>query len=240
MALTRRVWSAGKLVLIGGALVATYFLFFAAAMRIAIKAREVVVPDLRGRSVAEIRDVLTEEGLILQIEDAARVDPAVPAGRVASQDPQAGAITRSQRTVKVWLSVGATAPRVPGLVGESVRTAQLRLQAASLDEADLAEIRSADYAPDTVVAQQPPPDAPGTAVSLLVNRGAEGRSFVMPDLIGVNGARAAEILRSRGFRVAVVGDHPYPGVPPGTVLRQFPQGGFQVAFGDPISLEVSR
>lgn len=62
----------------------------------------------------------------------------------------------------------------------------------------------------------------------------------MPDLIGVNGARAAEILRSRGFRVAVVGDHPYPGVPPGTVLRQFPQGGFQVAFGDPISLEVSR
>ena len=30
----------------------------------------------------------------------------------------------------------------------------------------------------------------------------------MPDLIGVNGDRAADLLRARGFRVAVVGDHP--------------------------------
>jgi len=62
----------------------------------------------------------------------------------------------------------------------------------------------------------------------------------MPDLIGVNGDRAADLLRTRGFRVTVVGDHPYPGVPAGIVLRQSPQGGFQFGTGDPISLEVSR
>ena len=62
----------------------------------------------------------------------------------------------------------------------------------------------------------------------------------MPDLIGVNGDRAAEILRGRGFRVAVVGSNPYPGVAAGIVLRQSPQGGFQIAPGEPISLEVSR
>jgi beta-lactam-binding protein with PASTA domain len=63
---------------------------------------------------------------------------------------------------------------------------------------------------------------------------------VMPDLIGVNGDRAAEILRNRGFRVAVVGSTPYPGVAAGIVIRQSPQGGFQIAPGEPISLEVSR
>jgi beta-lactam-binding protein with PASTA domain len=62
----------------------------------------------------------------------------------------------------------------------------------------------------------------------------------MPDLIGVNGERAADVLRNRGFRATVVGDHPYPGVPPGIVLRQQPQAGFQIAPGDAISLEVSR
>jgi beta-lactam-binding protein with PASTA domain len=62
----------------------------------------------------------------------------------------------------------------------------------------------------------------------------------MPDLIGVNGDRAAELLRSRGFRASVVASQPYPGVPPGVVLRQNPQGGFQIAPGEPISLEVSR
>jgi beta-lactam-binding protein with PASTA domain len=48
------------------------------------------------------------------------------------------------------------------------------------------------------------------------------------------------VLRSRGFRVAVVGDQPYPGVPAGVVLRQQPQAGFQISPGEPISLEVSR
>jgi beta-lactam-binding protein with PASTA domain len=77
-------------------------------------------------------------------------------------------------------------------------------------------------------------------VGLLVNRGEESASYVMPDLIGVDGERAADFLRRRGFRAAVVGDHPYPGVPAGVVIRQNPAGGFQIAPGEAISLEVSR
>jgi beta-lactam-binding protein with PASTA domain len=62
----------------------------------------------------------------------------------------------------------------------------------------------------------------------------------MPDMIGVNGDRAIEILRGQGFRVAVVGATPYPGVAAGVVIRQAPQAGFQIAPGEPISIEVSR
>ncbi len=47
-------------------------------------------------------------------------------------------------------------------------------------------------------------------------------------------------LRGHGFRVAVVGSTPYPGVAAGIVLRQSPQAGFQIAPGEPISIEVSR
>jgi len=90
------------------------------------------------------------------------------------------------------------------------------------------------------VAQMPPAKTATDQVSLLVNRGEHGASFVMPDLIGVNGDRAAEVLRGHGFRVAVVASNPYPGVAAGIVLRQSPQGGFRIAPGEPISLEVSR
>ena len=62
----------------------------------------------------------------------------------------------------------------------------------------------------------------------------------MPDLIGVNGDRAAEILRTHGFRVALVGSTPYPGVAAGVVLRQNPQAGFQIGPAEPVSIEVSR
>ena len=59
----------------------------------------------------------------------------------------------------------------------------------------------------------------GSTVGVLITRGERGAPYVMPDLIGVYGARAEEVLRARGFRVSVVGDHPYPGVEAGVVLR---------------------
>ncbi len=65
-------------------------------------------------------------------------------------------------------------------------------------------------------------------------------TYVMPDLIGTPGARVADLLRRRLFRVTILGEVPYPGLPAGTVVRQTPQAGFQIAPGDPITLEVSR
>jgi beta-lactam-binding protein with PASTA domain len=225
MALTTRVWGAGKVLMLLALLAGTFLVSFLVAMRVAIKTRDVAVPALAGRSV---------------IEDARRLDPDVPAGRVAAQDPAAGRTTRRQRSVKVWLSGGPASTIVPALVGESERTAQIRLQATALALSGLAEIRSAEYAAGVVIAQTPAADTRAPAVALLLNRGEAGVTYVMPDLIGARGDRAADLMRARGFRVSVVGDHPYPGLPPGTVIRQRPRGGFQVAPGDPISLEVSR
>ena len=240
MALKTRVWSAGKLLLVGGALLLTYVLFAAASMRVALKTRDVVVPALAGRPLNEATAVLADSGLNLKVEEARRPDPRIPAGQIIAQDPQAGVSTRRERSVKVWVSSGPRSTVVPALLGESERTSQLRLQQEGVELGGIAEIRSGDYQADAVVAQAPPAKSIASRVALLVNRGERGATYVMPDLIGVNGDRSADLLRGRGFRVAVVGDHPYPGVPSGVVLRQSPQAGFQIAPGEPISLEVSR
>jgi beta-lactam-binding protein with PASTA domain len=240
MALKTRVWSAGKLLLLGGALLFTYVLFFAVSMRFALTTREVEVPPLMGKTVNEARTLLAETGLNLRVEEGRRVHPKLPAGQVLMQEPQAGVRTRRERSIKVWVSAGPRATVVPALTGESERTAQLRLQQDGLVLAVVSEIRTTEHPAGTVVAQSPPPKTNAAQLSLLVNRGEGGTTYVMPDLIGVNGERAAEVLRTRGFRVAVVGDQPYPGVPAGVVLRQQPQAGFQIAPGEPISLEVSR
>ena len=240
MAFKTRVWSAGKLLLLGGALLLTYVLFAAASMRLALKTREVAVPSLTGMSVNDARAALADHGLNLRVEEGMRVDPKVPAGQVLAQDPQAGIRTRRERSVKVWVSAGPRASVVPALVGESERAAQLRVEQEGLQLLAASEVRSAEYPSGVVVAQTPPPKTSGGQVALLINRGERGLTYVMPDLIGVNGDRAADLLRARGFRVAVVGDHPYPGVPAGIVIRQNPQAGFQIAPGETISLEVSR
>src|SRR6185503_11863652 len=97
------------------------------------------------------------------------------------------------------------AASVPVLVGETERAAASRLSQDNLELAGVSEIRSQSYPPEVVVAQDPPGKEPGAKVALLVNRGERGTSYVMPDLIGVNGDRAAEILRDQGFRIAIVG-----------------------------------
>jgi serine/threonine-protein kinase len=240
MALTTRVWSAGKLLVLVGALLLTYVVFAAAAMRVALKVREVEVPGLTGRSVNEASSLLAEAGLSLKVEEGRRVDAKVPAGQIVAQEPQEGVRTRLERSVKVWVSAGPRSTIVPALVGESDRTAQMRVQHEGFAVRSISEIRSSDYAAGTIVAQNPPPRSTSNEIALLVNHGERGSTYVMPDLIGVNGDRAADLLRARGFRVAVVGDHPYPGVPAGVVLRQNPQAGFQIAPGEAISIEVSR
>jgi beta-lactam-binding protein with PASTA domain len=240
MTLRTRLWGAGKLMVLAGALVATYLLFAAAAMRLALKAREVHVPNMMNHTVPEARAMAGAVGLALRVDDYRRPDPKVAAGRVLLQEPAPGSITRAQRSIRVTLSGGQHAATVPALVGEAERTARLRLSQDGLPLAGVSEIRSQEYPSDVVIAQSPPARSAASEVTLLVNRAERGATYVMPDLIGVNGDRAAEMLRARGFRVAVVGSNPYPGVAPGVVLRQSPQAGFQIAPGEPISLEVSR
>ncbi|MGE0704577.1 MAG: PASTA domain-containing protein [Vicinamibacterales bacterium] len=240
MALKARVWTAGKVLLLVGALAATYLLFAVGAMRIALRSREVAVPDFSRLTVSEATELATSQGLDVRVDEARRPSPEVPADQVLGQDPPAGTSLRQQRAVRIWLSAGARAAEVPALSGETERSARVRLAQVGLGLSGVSEIRSDAYSSDVVVAQEPPAKAFADQVSLLVNRGEFGASYVMPDLIGVNGESATAMLRNHGFRVAVVASAPYPGVPAGVVLRQNPQAGFQIAQGDAVSIEVSR
>ena len=240
MPLTTRVWGAGKVLFLCGALVLTYVLFAAASMRMALKTREVVVPELGGKTVNDASAALAASGLTLKVEEGRKVDPKVPVSQVVVQDPAPGVRTRRQRSVRVWLSAGPRSTTVPGLVGESERTAQLKVEQDGFgDRASRGDSLARLYRRHR-----------GRAES-------SGYEQVRHDFAARQSGRARSHLRhagsdrsqwrsrggpaqNQGFRVAVVGDHPYPGVPGGVVLRQSPQAGFQIAPGEPISIEVSR
>jgi beta-lactam-binding protein with PASTA domain len=240
MLLGKRVWTAGKFFVLLGAVVGTFCLFAVASMRLALRAREVQVPDLVNRSANEATVLAANLGLSIKVDDARRPDADMAPGRVLGQEPPAGTLLRRQRSVRVWLSAGVRAPNPPPVIGETERSAQLRLGDAGFALAGISEIRSDSQAPDVVIGQDPAPTAAGDRVTLLVNRPENSSGYVMPDIIGVSGDRATSVLRNQGFRVAVVASAPYPGVPAGVVLRQNPQAGFQLTPGEPISVEVSQ
>ena len=157
--------------------------------------------------------MLAGRGLTLKVEEARRVD--AEGARGPDSDAGAGSPgvrTRRQRSVRSGSAParGRTSSRV--FVGESERTAQMRMQQDGLELAD---------AGGDPIGRLPGrrrwsrrrrrPRASADACRCWSTAASAAATYVMPDLIGVNGDRAADVLRARGFRVAVVGDHPYPG-----------------------------
>src|SRR5262245_50928915 len=119
MPFSHRVRNTGRLLALGALLVATYLLFAVTAMRVALKVREVHVPDLRNHTVPEATAMLESEGLLLNVDQTGRLDPKISAGRIAVQDPAGGAVTRRQRTIRVWVSQGNRINTIPTLTGET-------------------------------------------------------------------------------------------------------------------------
>ena len=206
-----------------------------------IRAREVKVPELAGKTLNDATRVLDALGLSLRVERAAASTRRCRPGASSRRSPRPAAARAGARSVKVWISAG---PR------ERARAA-----AARRDGADGADPPGAGGprcrpvagdplgrlpAPTSSSRQDPPPARPRPPTSRCWSTAAsDGATYVMPDLIGVNGDRAADVLRAglprRRRRLSSL-----PGLPPGVVVRQSPQAGFQVAPGDAISLEVSR
>jgi len=223
-----------------GALGLTFLVFFGVSMRVALWARDVQVPSLVGRTVNEATAALADRDLALRVEENKRPDDKIEVGKVMQQEPEGGVTSRRQRTVRVWISSGPKRTIVPPLVGQNERAAQSSLQQQGVVVSSVSEFRSSDYPADVIVAQDPAATSRAPEVSILLNRGELSATYVMPDVIGVDGERAADALRRQGFRISIVGTQPYPGVPPGTVVRQQPASGFRVGASDAISLEVSR
>jgi serine/threonine-protein kinase len=210
-------------------------------MRAILSSQEVSVPRLVNERLIDASARAAERQLLVKVEGR-RHDARIAAGRIAAQEPEAGATLKSQRSVRVWLSVGPQRIRVPDVLGQSLRSARLAFEQAQLPVEHVVEVY--DPAPEgTVVVQRPPAgeaDALAGGVALLVSRGPAGGDYVMPDLIGRDAATIVEALRRAGLKVADVRYRAYAGVAPGIVLRQVPQAGARVRRSDPVSLDVSK
>jgi eukaryotic-like serine/threonine-protein kinase len=235
-----RVWTVGRFLVLLTGLAATFGVFFLAGLRVTTRAREVRIPELRGKSASEARAALDSLGLVMRIDEARKPDRMVPADHVLDQEPGAGQTVRRQRAVRVRLSDGQREPVLPKLTDLPERTAELTLAADQVTIGYRAEVRTAAYGPNVVVAQDPAAGRRAATINLVLNRADAAQSFVTPDLIGCLAMRAADILRGQGFRVAIAAEVPYPGLPPGVVVRQTPQPGFRIQASETMTLEVSR
>jgi beta-lactam-binding protein with PASTA domain len=192
--------------------------------------------------VGEAGQLASHQNLLLRVEGR-RNDPKVPADRIMAQEPSPGSRLKSQRSIRVWVSLGPRRLTVPPVEGESVRTGRLTLEQAQVPVGRVVEVPGG-VEEGTVLMQNPPAGEtgalPAEGVSLLVSLGPAYSNFVMPDLINRRAIEVLDILRNAGLKVTDVRYRSYPGVPPGTVIRQTPAAGYRVNRHSSVSLEVNR
>lgn len=227
-----------------GALLVAVFLFAAwLSFSRSITGRSVTVPDLSGKSVPEAIRIAHDVGLRVEEQASrARYDDRVPRHRVLLQQPEAGSLAKPGQALRLVLSLGPRELRVPDLTGLAPRAAALKLARDTLQLGAVSWFREVD-APTGIVAQDPEPETPavkGNAVEVLTNRGLPDVRFVTPDFVGQDADRVRARLETFGFRVGSARYESYEGVPPNTVLKQFPPAGYPLSRREVVSLTVSR
>lgn len=208
-----------------------------------VKGRSLPTPNLIGKSIADARRITSDLGVDLEVDnDHRRNSDRVPVGHIVWQNrtPSAASFIKRGSSIRVELSAGPLVLRVPDLNGASSGTGMLRLGQQNLKLGNLSYVETEARG---ILAAEPPNGtvvAPQSPVSLLVAVPPGAPRFVMPDLIDRRLDLVRPSLEARGLTVSQVKFEAYPGIPDGTIIRQYPLRGAPVSSRDPISVVVSR
>lgn len=192
--------------------------------------RPIPVPDVRGLSVDEARELLKSVGFPVANGTTKRFDE-IPGGRVVGTEPAAGRELSTESPVTLVVS---TAVEVPDVRGESPERASERLT-----EAGLVPVRGDDVDDPSVelgrVARTEPssgslvdPDDPKVRIRVT-------DTFEMPSVRLLSSSAAKERLTERGLRVEV---RSRLGRTSGFVVGQSPSAGTSVRRGDTVTITL--
>lgn len=194
------------------------------------------VPDVTGKRVQQARTQLEGAGFRVG-EVQQEFSDEEPAGRVISQDPEAGNEAEAGEQIDLVVSRGPEPVTVPDLVGEPVGDARSELQEAGLEIREQAQITDEED-PGTVLSQDPAAGkqvAPGSTVTVTVARTVPEKA--VPSVVGLDEASARDRLKAAGF--AVDTREVDSGEPQGQVVAQDPEAGSEAKQGATVSLQVA-
>lgn len=205
---------------------------------------EVTVPDVVGLTYDEARPIMSEAGLVLEIESEQFHREMAP-GVIIRQTPPAERTVRQGRHIRVVLSRGPELGVVPDVVALPLREARIAVTQAGYTLGEELDDPTDDVPVNHVSAQEPPPGVQlekGTAINLWISRRAATADelVTVPDFRGHDIDEAVDELERLGLFVGNRWPELRPLVPAGRVLDQNPQPGTVVEPGTTVDFVYSQ
>lgn len=240
-----RILSPGFVARVGGvALVLffmTYFLFSWTMETVIHSRKEVLVPDISGKSAVSALQALSENNLAMKI-DGYEFDESVPIGTVLRQTPDAGLTVREGKIVRVVFSQGGESVFTPNLIGLPLRNAELLLRQRQLVLGEVSESYSLKAEKGTVLSQDPKPElsvSKNTMVQVAVSAGLPPAGIVMMPDFRQKKSDEAQQWASQNSVSITLNEDPGSLFPAGTIIDQTPVPDTVVSADSKITLTVS-
>ncbi len=215
-----------------------------AVITLLLRQEEVRTPDLAGKDVVSVIEIVSSSGLQLKV-DRREPSQTIAKDSIISQSPLPGTGIRKGRSIRIVVSSGPSELFAPKVLGEPFRKAEISLRQAGLAEPLVSRTWSDTVERDTVIAQDPPPNAPiekSAAVGILVSLGRKPRVFVAPKLIGRKASEAVRMVDRMGLQYRILPQATGPGQAGSErlVTGQKPAAGHPLSADAIVDLMVSK
>jgi eukaryotic-like serine/threonine-protein kinase len=186
------------------------FLFLTSLNWITHHGKILKIPQVTGKSMADAKKQLDDQGFDIVIQDSVYVD-TIPPLTVVKQFPEQDAEVKVNRTV--YLTVNRSVPpliQMPQLVGQNFRSAAILLKQTGLKLGDTSFVP--DFAKNSVKKQifngqeiifgtKIPM---GSKIDLVISNGIADVDMSVPDLIGMTYSEAKILMEGSGLEFGVV------------------------------------
>lgn len=188
-----------------------YWLFFSSLGWLTGHAKEVQLPDLKGKSWTDVAKILKQADFEVDVDSA--YNPEVKPLTVLDQQPEAGSMVKEGRTI--FLTINKMSPPevpMPHLVNLSYRSAEMLLKSNKLllgdttMKPDLAQgavlaqlIGGQEIASGKLIPQ-------GTRIDLVIGDGYGNKEIKVPDLTGLSYPEAVAMISGSNLQFTVIFD----------------------------------
>jgi beta-lactam-binding protein with PASTA domain len=205
-------------------------------------AKEIILPELRGKNIINVLETLTRLGLNPKLHGT-RYDDIIPKYGVTFQDPAPGTTIKKGRDVVIYISKGHKENTLPDFRQVPLKLALLTLEKKEFKPGTLSYVHSSSTGKGQVIAQYPRAFSrvkSNSLCSFLVSKGPEPMAQVMPDLKGRSLNTAVSLLENRHLPVSKIGSKVNPKLAQGLILSQTPEFGTKVFPSTLIELIVNN
>jgi serine/threonine-protein kinase len=203
--------------------------------------KEVIVPDIKKKSIYEALKLASSMDLGLRIEGE-ELNQDLPAGTVVRQTPYPGISVKVGKVIRVTVSQGGDVIFTPNLIGQPVRSARITLRSSGLSLGEESSRYSAVYEKEQVISQDPGAGKVverDSLVNLVVSAGVPpGNVKLVPNFVGKNSGDAK--AWADGNKVELnISEENNRSYSLGTVISQKPDPDTELQGGQKLELTVA-